>query len=162
MQSAFVAPDSTSLCGPMHPGNTIVVPCEQSQKVVPNHLVFVVVHIIDPRNMQADTSENTLPSSYRMRSDHWMNGSEFVVFIKRRSSGSHYVVSSGFGSGFKYRLVAGGRQCLQVGPKGRRHPIIAIGISVVTTYREGSRTFRIQKPTTYLHPTEASLAYEES
>src|ERR1700761_3598330 len=57
MQGASVAPNRTRLPRPVHSGNAIMVPRDGTHHVIPNDLVFVVIDIVDPGNMQPDTGE---------------------------------------------------------------------------------------------------------
>lgn len=51
MQRALIAPDRTSLFRPMHPGNTVMISRYQPHHVVSNHLVLIIVYIVDSRDV---------------------------------------------------------------------------------------------------------------
>jgi hypothetical protein len=51
MERALVAPDGTSLFRPMHPSDAVMISRYQSHHIVADHLVFVIVHIVDSRDV---------------------------------------------------------------------------------------------------------------
>jgi hypothetical protein len=58
-------------------------------------LVLIVVYVVYSRDVQANTSEQTLPAGDWVCADYRMNRSELKVFIERRPSRRHDFVSSG-------------------------------------------------------------------
>ena len=66
----------------MHSSDAIVVSRYQPHHVVTDHLVFLVVYVVDSGYMQADAGEQALPARDWMRTDDWMDGSELVVLVE--------------------------------------------------------------------------------
>jgi hypothetical protein len=81
MEGANIAPDSTSLPCPVHSSYPIMISGNQSHNIVSYQLILIAVDVIDSRHMQTDTCEERFPACHRMRSDYWMDRSEFEVLI---------------------------------------------------------------------------------
>lgn len=125
MKRADITPNRTRLFRPMHSRNAIVIPRDQSHYIIPNHLIFVIVHIVDPRDMQTHTGEERLPPGDGVRSHNRMYGRELEVFVQRGASRGHDFVVSGFAGGFEDWLGAGRGEGFHVFLEGGGHPVVS-------------------------------------
>ena len=114
----------------MHPRNTIMISSYQPHDVVPDHLILIVVDIIDTRDVQPDACKQAPPASHGVRTDNGMNWRKFIVLVERRATWRHDLVSAGFASRFEDGLRASGRECFHVGAEGWGHPVVALEVSI--------------------------------
>lgn len=67
MQRTRVAPNRTGLLGPVHAGDAVVIPRDESHDVVADHLVLVAVDVVDARHVEAHAREQRFPAGDGMR-----------------------------------------------------------------------------------------------
>lgn len=96
MQSAHIAPDRTGARRPVHPCNAVMVPGDQSEAVVPDHLLLVAIKTIDLADVQTHARKQGLPSSDGMCSHDGVVGCELEVLVQGRATGRHDLVLAGF------------------------------------------------------------------
>lgn len=82
MQRASVAPNGTGLLCPMHAGNAVVVPRDQSHDVLAYHLVLVAVDVVDLRYMETDAGEEGFPPRDWVSADNRVVGCEVVTRVQ--------------------------------------------------------------------------------
>jgi len=88
----------------MHPRNAIVIPRNQPQHVLANHLVLVRVHVVNPGNMDPHAGKHGLPPRHPVRADNGVVRRKGVAAVEGRPAGRHdFVVSCG-GGGAEDRL----------------------------------------------------------
>ena len=57
MQCADIAPDRARSLSPMHPCDTVMIPRNQTQDILPDHLILVAPDPIDLANVQTHASK---------------------------------------------------------------------------------------------------------
>lgn len=159
----------------MHARNTVVVPSNQTQNVVSKDLVFVVVYVVDARNVQSHAGEEGLPTRDWVGANDGMNGAEVEVSVQRRTAGRHDFVAARFRCGFEDGLGACGGKRFEEGLHGGREAVVSGGTNCqrgqdrkevarreeiwTVSGGEPERTVHNQKPRVYRPLKGVCLAY---
>lgn len=164
MQRALITPNRTSLPRPMHPRNAIMIPRNQPHHILPNHRVLIIIHIIDPRDVDAYAREERFPACDWVRPDHGVHGCELEVFVQRRAAGGHDFVATSFTSGFEDWLGTGGCEGLHIGAEGGGHAVVAVRARKLLprSRSSGCLTAHSQNTRAYHHRLKAYPAYARS
>ena len=108
-----------------------MIPRGQSQHILPDQLILIRIHIIDPRDMQSHAREEGFPPSDRVRADHWMDRGEIHAVVQRGAARGGDFVAAGFGGGFEDGLGAGGGEGFEEGLEGRGEAVVTLlGVSL--------------------------------
>lgn len=102
-----------------------MIPRNQPQHIIPNHLILVIVHVVDPAHVDPHACEERLPARDGVRADHGVRGGELEVFVQGTAARAHDGVVACFTGGFEDRLGAGGGEGFHVGAEGGRHAVVA-------------------------------------
>ena len=78
-----IIPDGSTVLRPVHPCKTVMVPRHQTHHVLANHLVLIVVHVVDPRHVQALAGEDALPARDAIRSDDRVRRRKLIAHVER-------------------------------------------------------------------------------
>lgn len=57
MHRAYITPDRTRLLRPMHSRNAIMIPSNKPQAIISNHLILVIVNVVNTRDMETNASK---------------------------------------------------------------------------------------------------------
>lgn len=133
VQRASIAPDGTGLLCPMHAGNAVVIPCDQSHNVVADHLVLVAVDVVDLRYVQTDASEEGFPPRDWVRADNRVVWCELVARVQGRPARGDELVATCFDSGAEDRLCALGGQRFEEALHWWGHAVVAV-IQIVSNW----------------------------
>jgi len=109
----------------VHARDTVVVSRDESHDIVAYHGVFVAVHVVDARDVQADAGEDGLPARDGMCADDGVVRGELVADILGRAARRHDRVAARCGGGLEDWLGAVRRQGFEVGAEGGGHAVIA-------------------------------------
>lgn len=69
-----------------------MVPRNQSETIVPDHLLLVGPEAIDLANMQSHARKQGLPPSHGMRAHHGVMWRELIILVQGRAAGRHDIV----------------------------------------------------------------------
>ena len=82
MPHARIIPNGSRTLRPVHASDAVMVVCDQAHDIVTDHLVFIIIYVVDSSHVEADSGKDTLPPCLAICAHDGVDGREGIADVE--------------------------------------------------------------------------------